>query len=96
MGWSCGNCEDAPGVSDSSRTVGEIPGARDLRLVENGLDIRRSIRLARLDFLSEVSSGVLEEGEFNPREERDVGRLPLVEERRLLTDLGRVAFGELV
>lgn len=67
-----------------------------MRLAENGPDSRRSIRLARLDFLSEVSSGVLGEREFNPREERDMGRLPLVEERRLLTDLGRVAFGELV
>ena len=46
----CGEGETK--ASDSSRTVGDIVWARDLRVEDIEEDIRRSMRLARLDFLS--------------------------------------------
>ena len=83
----CGEGETK--ASDSSRTVGDIVWARDLRVEDIEEDIRRSMRLARLDFLS-FSSLVEDEepavggGENDP----PISRL-LDPERRLLIDNAR-------
>jgi len=59
--------------SDSSRSVGEMACASDLRLVVREDDIRRMRRLARPDFFSRLSSPL--EGEAGPRSGLDGDRI---------------------